>query len=186
MKILLLIVIGGFILLKCNNNTEPKTDAKSTDTTTTAVTSSEKIDYAYLPINHEPDFWERGDQKNIAIVLNSLKGFETKNVDQALAPFADTVNWQVGNVDAKLSKDSLRSMFTHDLKNLASVKIIMNDYESVISKDKKQEYVSLWYKQINTDMKGKIDSMICMDDAKMVNGKIVELEEKTRALGPKK
>lgn len=185
MKILMLIVAGALILLKCNN-TQPNTDVKSADTTTTAVTSSEKIDYAYLPLNHEPDFWEKGDQKNIAIVLNSLKGFETKNVEQALAPFADTVNWQVGGVDAKLSKDSLRSMFTNDLKNLASVKIIMNDYESVISKDKKQEYVSLWYKQINTDMKGKVDSMICMDDAKMVNGKIVELEEKVRPLGPRK
>ncbi len=178
----MLIAVAAVFAIGCNNNAAPK----ETATKDSGAASSEKIDYAYLPSNHEPDYWERGDQKNIALVLSSLKGFETKNVEQALAPFADSVLWQVGGFDAKVSKDSLRSMFNSDMKNLASVKIVMNDYESVISKDKKLEYVSLWYKQITTDMKGKVDSVICMDDAKIEKGKIVELEEKVRPLGPKK
>lgn len=178
-KIMLGAVIAVFAM-SCNNAATNENGKAAADS------SSEKIDYAYLPANHPPDYWDRGDQKNIALVLKSLKGFETKNVEQALEPFADSILWQVGGFDAKISKDSLRSMFTNDLKNIASVKIIMNDYESVISKDKKLEYVSLWYKQVNTDMKGKVDSMICMDDAKIVNGKIVEMEEKVRPLGVKK
>lgn len=178
-KIMLGAVIAVFAM-SCNNAATNENGKAAVDS------SSEKIDYAYLPANHPPDYWDRGDQKNIAMVLKSLKGFETKNVEQALEPFADSILWQVGGFDAKISKDSLRSMFTNDLKNIASVKIIMNDYESVISKDKKLEYVSLWYKQVNTDMKGKVDSMICMDDAKIVNGKIVEMEEKVRPLGVKK
>ena len=178
-KIMLGAVIAVFAM-SCNNAATNENGKAAVDS------SSEKIDYAYLPANHPPDYWDRGDQKNIALVLKSLKGFETKNVEQALEPFADSILWQVGGFDAKISKDSLRSMFTNDLKNIASVKIIMNDYESVISKDKKLEYVSLWYKQVNTDMKGKVDSMICMDDAKIVNGKIVEMEEKVRPLGVKK
>lgn len=177
----MLFAVAAAFAIGCNN-----TKTKEGAITSNDSGSAEKIDYAYLPLNHEPDYWERGSQKNIAIVLSSLKGFETKNVEQAIAPFADTVNWQVGGMDAKISKDSLRSIFTNDLKNIGSVKIIMNDYESVISKDKKMEYVSLWYKQINTDPKGKVDSMICMDDAKIVNGKIVELEEKVRPLSMKK
>ncbi|UEG50986.1 hypothetical protein LK994_05795 [Ferruginibacter lapsinanis] len=180
MKKFMLIAFIAVFAMSCNNATTKE------NSTAAADTSSGKIDYAYLPANHPPDYWDRGDQKNIALVLKSLKGFETKNVEQALEPFADSVLWQVGNMDAKISKDSLRSMFTNDLKAIASIKIVMNDYESVISKDKKLEYVSLWYKQINTDMKGKVDSMICMDDAKIVNGKIVELEEKVRPLGQKK
>lgn len=178
-KIMLVAVIAIFAM-SCNNASTKE------NATTAADSSSEKIDYAYLPANHPPDYWDRGDQKNIALVLKSLKGFETKNIQQALEPFADSILWQVGGFDAKISKDSLRSIFTNDLKNIASVKIIMNDYESVISKDKKSEYVSLWYKQINTDTKGKVDSAICMDDAKIVNGKIVELEEKVRPLAPRK
>ncbi len=185
MKKLMLIAVVAFIVLKCNNNTE-STEVTKGDSTAVNPSSSEKIDYAYLPLNHEPDYWEKGDQKNIAIVLKSLKGFETKNVEQAIEPFADSVVWQVPGMDTKLSKDSLKRMFINDMKEIASIKIVMQDYESVISKDKKSEYVSLWYKQINTDMKGKADSMICMDDVKMSNGKIIELEEKVRPLGHKK
>jgi hypothetical protein len=54
----------------------------------------------------------------------------------------------------------------------------MNDWESVISADKKDEWVTLWYKQIQTDKKGKTDSLGVVDDAKIVNGKIVLLDEK--------
>lgn len=180
MKKIMLAALIAIFAMSCNNASTKENATTATDS------SSEKIDYAYLPANHPPDFWDRGDQRNIALVLKSLKGFETKNVEQALEPFADSVLWQVGSMDAKISKDSLRAMFTNDMKAIASIKIVMNDYEAVISKDKKQEYVSLWYKQINTDMKGKVDSMICMDDAKIANGKIIELEEKVRPLGQKK
>ncbi len=34
----------------------------------------------------------------------------------------------------------------------------MEDWESVISKDKKEEWVTLWYSQKWEDMKGKTDS----------------------------
>ena len=71
-------------------------------------------------------------------------------------------------------------MFTEGWKNTASVKIVMGDYESVISKDKKDEWVTLWYKQIVTDKKGKVDSMSVVNDAKIENGKITVLDEKTR------
>lgn len=56
----------------------------------------------------------------------------------------------------------------------------MNDYESVISKDKKDEWVTLWYKQITTDKKGKVDSISVVDDIKIENGKITVLDEKSR------
>ena len=62
----------------------------------------------------------------------------------------------------------------------------MDDWESVISKDKKIEYVSLWYKQIWTDEKGRVDSLECMDDLRMKNGKIVALNEKIRHYPTKK
>jgi hypothetical protein len=60
----------------------------------------------------------------------------------------------------------------------------MDDWESVISSDKKSEWVTLWYKQTVTDKKGHIDSMSVVDDAKIVNGKIVVLDEKIQHLGP--
>lgn len=164
------------LLIACNNST----GSKETKEAATEPASAEKIDYAYMPSGHAPDNWDMGDQKNIALVLKSLKGFETGNIDEALAAFADSVWWSSDYFDQKISKDSLRAMFTEGWKNMTSVKIVMNDYESVISKDKKDEWVTLWYKQIVTDKKGKVDSISVVDDAKIENGKITVLDEKSR------
>jgi hypothetical protein len=40
----------------------------------------------------------------------------------------------------------------------------------------------MWYKQIMTDKAGKTDSMGVVDDCKIVNGKIVILDEKIQHL----
>jgi hypothetical protein len=47
----------------------------------------------------------------------------------------------------------------------------------VISKDKKDEFVTIWYYQTRTDKKGVTDSMGLINDMKIVNGKIVELDD---------
>ncbi len=170
------IIVCASLFTACNNST----DSKETKEAATEPASTEKIDYAYLPSGHAPDNWDMGDQKNIAIVLKSLKAFETGNIEESLAGFADSVWWSSDNMDQKVSKDSLRAFFTEGWKNMASVKIVMNDYESVISKDKKDEWVTLWYKQIVTDKKGNVDSMQVVNDAKIENGKITVLDETTR------
>lgn len=174
MKKIMVIAIAGLFAMGCNTNTT------STENKATTTEPAEKIDYAYVPANHQPDNWDRGDQKNVALVLKSLKAYENKDVEGALSVFADSVRWSADNFDAKLSKDSLRSMFTSSWKGMTAFKVVMDDYEAVISKDKKVEYVTLWYKQIMTDTKGMTDSMAIVDDAKIENGKITELDEKMR------
>ena len=62
----------------------------------------------------------------------------------------------------------------------------MQDWISVISKDKKSEWVTLWYKEILTDKNGKSDSVNVVDDAKIENGKIVILDEKVQHFPPAK
>ncbi|MBY0479399.1 MAG: hypothetical protein K2Q24_17260 [Chitinophagaceae bacterium] len=173
-KMFMAVAVAGLFFTACNNN--PASNAA-----TDAVTApEEKIDFAYLPMNNPPDNWEMGNLKNAALVLKSLKAYETGDIEGSLAPFADSVWWSFDYVDQKFSKDSLRAMFTEAWKNTASVKIVMNDYESVISKDKKDEWVTLWYKQITTDKKGKVDSISVVDDIKIENGKITVLDEKSR------
>jgi len=173
-----IVFIGSLAILSVSCNNQVSSESARGDTT--ATSSSEKVDYAYLPKNHEPDNWERGDQKNVALVLASLKAFENKNVEEALKAFADSVEWAFDNFDAKISKDSLRSMFNGFWKNTTSMTIDMDDYEAVVSKDKKNNWVSLWYKQKWTDAKGKTDSVYMMDDVKIEDGKITVLDEKSR------
>jgi hypothetical protein len=62
----------------------------------------------------------------------------------------------------------------------------MQDYVSVISEDKKDEWVTLWYKQTWKDEKGKVDSMYCADDCKIKNGKMIKLDEKVQHFPAKK
>jgi hypothetical protein len=58
--------------------------------------------------------------------------------------------------------------------------------ESVISKDKNLEFVSVWYKEIWEDAKGKKDSLFQMDDLQMKHGKIIDIDEKSRKYPAKK
>ncbi len=43
----------------------------------------------------------------------------------------------------------------------------MGDWESVVSKDGKEEWVTMWYKQIWEDNKGKKDSADYIDDLRL-------------------
>ena len=176
----LFIVVSTTLFVACNNTSSNESKE------TSATTPEEKVDYAYLPSDHDPDNWDRGSQKNIELVLKSLKAFENGDVEGSLSAFADSVWWSFDNFDEKLSKDSLRSMLTGHRSSIASLKITMSDYESVISKDKKEEWVTLWYKQVTTDKKGMTDSAAVVDDLKIENGKITVLDEKTRRLPAKK
>jgi len=69
---------------------------------------------------------------------------------------------------------------------IKNVKVIMDDFESVKSKDGTKEYVSLWYKQKKQDLKDKWDSLEVMDDLLIKNGEIVSIDEKTRHYPAKK
>jgi hypothetical protein len=56
----------------------------------------------------------------------------------------------------------------------------MYDWESVISKDKSEEWVTLWYSQKWETPKGAKDSTDVIDDLQLKNGKIIRLSEYTR------
>ena len=171
------------ILLSCNNETK---DAKASEETKKESATTENLTYAYPLKDHPSDNWDRGDQKNLVLVLNSLKAWENNKLDEAFKDFADSVALSFDEFEAKLSKDSTRKMFQQQRDNMKAYSIEMKDYETVISKDKKSEWVSLWYKEKSTDSKGKTDSIFHMDDVKIVNGKIASIDQKSRKYMKKK
>jgi hypothetical protein len=83
-------------------------------------------------------------------------------------------------MDAKLVKDSVKSLFAKNRGDLKSFEIKMDDWESVISKDKNAEYVSLMYTEICEDAKGKKYSLVHMYDFRIKYGKIVGIYQKSR------
>ncbi len=68
---------------------------------------------------------------------------------------------------------------------LESMNIRMQDYESVKSKTRGEEWVGLWYTETVTPKGGKTDSTMVMDDIKIVNGKVALIDSKMRHLTKK-
>ncbi len=179
-KQFLLLLVLTVALLSCNNKGTTKTEAGSDTTTSTpAVSTTQKMDYPYT-IEH-PDNWTEGSQQNTFNALSALKAWENRNIDESLKYFADSVQVQFDGFDKKVSKDTLKAMISPN-KTTKSVSVKMQDWESVISKDKKDEYVTLWYRQYNEDVNGKKDSVDVINDLKMKDGKIIGLDEYRRKL----
>ncbi len=184
MKKILFIALLFVFVFGCNNKGD-NAAATSTDSTKMTSSSSEELVYPYSLDKPYRD-WQPGDKQHAVTAMKALKGWETGDIDACVTNFADSVELSFDYFHAKLSNDSLKKYFTQDRANYSNITIKMGDWESVISKDKKTEYVTMWYKQIFTDKKGKTDSLGVIDDCKIVNGKIAELDEKIQHFPVKK
>ena len=171
MKQIFLVASLAFALAACNNETK---DAGTTDKPAEASTT--KIEYPYTPPTPYRG-WQMGSEQNTVVAMNALKGWAEKDYAKLEANIGDSLDFTVDGYKAKMSKDSAMKFFKTDRQKYADVTITMYDWESVISADKKVEYVTLWYKQAWTDAKGMKDSLNVTDDCKMTNGKMIELDE---------
>ncbi|MBE7510551.1 MAG: hypothetical protein HS118_10190 [Bacteroidia bacterium] len=179
-KQFLLLAAAGMILTSCQNGSNTKTDAaKDSTASATSAASTEKMDYPYT-IKH-PDNWDIGSQQNTLIALSALKAWENQNMDESLKYFADSVDISFDGMSKKVSKDTLRAIIAPS-EAPKSIKIKMEDWLSSISKDKQDEWVSLWYTQYIEKANGTTDSVDVFDDIKMKDGKIIRLDEYRRKL----
>jgi hypothetical protein len=178
MKKVLFILLGGVVFASCNSKSTSAKEATTDTSGTTAV--AQKMVYPYT-IDH-PDNWEMGSNQNTMAALSALKAFENGNVDESLKNFGDSIQIQFDGLDTKLSNDSLKAFFAKSRSNIKNMNIKMDDWESVVSKDKKDEWVTLWYRQKWEDASGKKDSADIINDLKMKDGKIIRLDEYTRKL----
>jgi hypothetical protein len=145
--------------------------------TTTGAAYATVTDYPYTLAKPWQN-WQAGDPQLAVTALKALRSFETGDVAGSMANFADSVELRFDYLHATLSKDSLTKFFTAERAKYATLNIEMQDWEPVISADKKETWVTMWYKQKWTDKKGKADSLNVIDDCKMVNGKVAVLDEK--------
>ena len=172
---MLLILFIGVALTSCNNE-EKKTAAETTETK--AATTDAKLPYTLATPYRS---WQIADNNdNTIAAMACLKAFVDKDYTAMSALMADSIQVRLDGYAAKMSRDSATKVFTAQRQMYSDLTITMYDYESVISGDKKEEYVTLWYKQAWKDDKGKADSLNIVDDCKMKNGKMIELDEKVQ------
>lgn len=175
----MLFVVLIVIAFSCNNGGTSSTETKKDDAASTSTAESTP-NYPYT-IQH-PDNWDIGSKANTMTALSALKAWEQGKMDESISYFADSVRAQFDALDKKMPNDSLKAMFSGLWNTYKTIHIEMNDWESVISKDKSEEWVTLWYKQ-HTEMKNGVkDSASIINDIQLKNGKIIQLVEYTRKL----
>ncbi len=175
MKKFFLLLLAASFLLSCNNETAT-TETASSDTSA----AKETLNLPYV-VERTPD-WEIGDNSNVAIAMNTLKGYEQNDMNALASNLADSVEFYADGVAFKGPKDSLIQMMTKYRNEYDTVMIRMIDYESVKSKNRGEEWVGLWYTETLTPKGGKIDSAMTMDDIKIVGGKVAVIDSKMRHL----
>ena len=182
MKQLMVITCLAFMMASCNDADKDKKDS--------GLTKVEGVPIAEVnlpfPLMGPYRNWQIGSTENVAAAMNGLKTFIDKDYTAMAGTIGDSLYVDFDNYQAKLSHDSAMSMFTAMRPQYNDLKITMYDYISVISADKKDEWVTLWYKQWWKIDKGVADSMNVTDDIKLKNGKMIELDEKTSHFQAKK
>ena len=186
MKKLFLIFAVVAIVSSCNNNDTKGTATGDSTKPNNAALADTKMAMPEMPyqLSHPYQNWQTGDPQNAVITMKGLQAYENGDIAGCLAAFGDSAWLGFDYYQKTMSKDSLKAFFTGGRAMYSSIKVKMQDWESVISADKKAEWVTLWYKEYTTDKKGVVDSLAVVNDAKIEKGKIVVLNETTQHLGP--
>lgn len=182
MKQFIVIICLAVALAACNNAATTSTGKDSTGTTV-KTDGEAKLPF---PLQQPYKNWQMGSTENAIAAMNGLKTFVDKDFTGLAAAIGDSVEVRFDYYFAKLSRDSAIKMFTAQRAMYNDLTITMYDYESVISADKKDEWVTMWYKQSWKNEKGVADSLAVTDDCKMQNGKMIELDEKVQHYAVKK
>jgi len=175
MKKMIPIICLGIGFASCNN--AGNTATPGTDSSGTASKSATEV---ILPFKLERPYknWQMGSTENVAAAMGALKAFVDKDFKALGNSIGDSLEVRFDYYHAILNRDSAVTMFTAQRSMYNDLTINMYDYESVISADKKDEWVTIWYKQSWKNEKGVADSISVIDDCKMKNGKMIELDEK--------
>jgi len=147
---------------------------KSTTTTNANTVDSTKYPYTLKKVQG----WEiNKDSKNALAALNTIKSFERMDTAAMAKLLADSVWFNLDGYRFKGTKSQFLKQIQSEFARMSSFKIDMEDMASVVNKDKSEEWVSLWYKQVTATKDGKIDTIQLYNDFKIKDGKIQGLSE---------
>lgn len=149
----------GFGLFSACND-----DTKTTETETSEDSASLKSS-AVLPYtaSYSSSFKMGDDDYSSMIVQGSWKDWENNTMDNMRSWVADTiVAFQSDNTMLK-GVDSLQARWKRGRAGYTKVIDTINAVVPIYSTDKKENWVLVWATEINTDTKGKIDTIALME-----------------------
>ncbi|HLA60110.1 MAG TPA: hypothetical protein VK622_15150 [Puia sp.] len=159
-------------LLSCNNESKPMDDKNG------KPANSDTLDYPFAASYSLK--WVPGDERNALLVLNCLKKYVAGDIKGSAAYFADTAEFIGDKFYFKGGRDSLTKILG-DMRNAsAAVSKNFETWATIFYPDKNETWVTLWYTEIMTDRKGKVDSIYYTDDVLVKNDQIIVYDEKQR------
>ena len=168
MRKFLIPVLATLCFAACTSSTPSTPAASGNDSAAAAATVPLPYTAAYSS-NFVP-----GKQTDVLTVLNSYKAWETGDMKALKATFADTTSMNFPNgMVIKATADSMTNLAAKYRDSLSKVVLTFDAWTSNHSVDKNQDWVNVWYKEVDTHKNGKVDSMYYQDDNLLKDGKIV-------------
>ncbi len=147
--------------------------------TETAAAATSAPVYPYKIKN--PDNWIIDtSHANTMVALNAVKSYETMDTALMKKCFADSIIFNYDKGVFKGTNAQFIKMAVAMSATMKGDKIDMKDWEAVTGKDKKEEWVTIWYTQHWTNPKGVTDSVEYIDDMLFKGGKIAKMDEYAR------
>lgn len=155
------------IMVSCNNEKKETGDTQKTE-----VTTSSTVSFPYKA-NYSSQFNDKVSDSDLLTVLNSYKYWETKDLASLGKTMGDSVYANMANgMTYKGGKDSIMNIWKKQLDSLNTINITVDAWVKSHSIDKNEDYVEVWYKEIDTYKSGKVDSANYADVNQLKNGRI--------------
>ncbi len=155
--------------MACNN--EPAPTEATADTAKETPAAAASVTMPYTPMY--TTFTDDVSDNDVLTVLNSYKAWETGDMQALKATYADTTSTTTADgVTVRASADSVINFQKPYRDKISSVKINMTAWKKMHSVDHNEDWVCVWYDEIDTYKNGKVDSASYEDDNMLVNGKI--------------
>jgi hypothetical protein len=158
MKKILLLSTTCLFIFSCANNAD-KTATSSSDTTKVAAssTTTPAVDYPYTATYSSQ--MEVGDPNNSKKILEIYKDYDNGNLLAHKEYFADSIAFDLASGNTVMgTRDSILNTAQKERNNMKSVEDKIITFVPSHAKDKGENWVSVWTKEIDTHKDGKIDS----------------------------
>lgn len=146
------------IFASCNNEKKETPDA----VTSAPESKKEAVQLPYTPAYSSS--FEIGDAKATATILQgSWKDWETNKLDNMKSWIADTIEVLMSDNSFTKGIDSLSARWKRGRAGYSSVIDSIDAVIPVYSTDKKENWVLVWAREINTKLDGKKDTTAIME-----------------------
>jgi hypothetical protein len=140
-------------LVACTSSSD-KSKTEGVKASDSVSTKEESLTYPFTP-DYSSDF-EIGDAKNAQTLLELYRNWDNNTLDNSKSSFAeiDTMYFSDGTMFAG-SRDSLFANANKMRGQMGSVVDSVHAWVPLRSKDKNEDWVLIWTREISTDAKGK-------------------------------